>query len=188
MTEIANPPAAAADLILSPVALVAVDASTLKAGFVAPLSPTARAFADADVIVCAVLLNVLLMATVPVTASALPPMVAPPRASEVAAATPRTGVTSVGDVEKTRLVEVVPVVPAAESPVILLKQVMLALEQFVPPLAAAKTVPDQFALFIVTVEISAPAVTPAAGTAAAVIDELHWNPAALSHSRALPAA
>ncbi len=54
---------------------------------------------------------------------------------EVAVATPRVGVVSTGDVEKTRLVEVVPVVPAAERPVILLKHVMEAEPQLVPPLA-----------------------------------------------------
>ena len=39
---------------------------------------------------------------------------APVTDSDVPVAAPRTGVTSVGDVEKTRLVEVVPVAPAAE--------------------------------------------------------------------------
>lgn len=53
----------------------------------------------------------------------------------VAVAAPRTGVTNVGDVENTRLVEVVPVVPAAVNPVMLLKQVIDATEQFVPPFA-----------------------------------------------------
>ncbi len=54
---------------------------------------------------------------------------------DVAEATPRVGVVSTGDVEKTRLVEVVPVVPAAERPVMLLKHVMEAEPQLVPPLA-----------------------------------------------------
>jgi hypothetical protein len=40
-------------------------------------------------------------------------MVAPPSASDVPEATPIMGVMSVGDVEKTRLVEVVPVAPDA---------------------------------------------------------------------------
>lgn len=58
----------------------------------------------------------------------------------VAVAAPSTGVTNVGDVENTRLVEVVPVVPAAENPVMLLKQVILADEQFVPPCATPMAV------------------------------------------------
>ena len=60
-------------------------------------------------------------------------------AREVPVAAPRTGVIKVGEVEKTKLVDVVPVVPAAVKPVMLLKQVMLALEQFVPPLATGRT-------------------------------------------------
>lgn len=56
-----------------------------------------------------------LMFAVPVTASALLPMVAPPSASDVPVATPSAGVTSVGDVENTTLVEVVPVVPVAAA-------------------------------------------------------------------------
>lgn len=40
-----------------------------------------------------------------------------------------------GEPEKTTFVEVVPVVPAAENPVMLLKQVIDATAQFVPPLA-----------------------------------------------------
>ena len=58
-TETARPPAAAADFTLRPVALLAVEASTLNAGLVAPASPTASAFADADVMVCAPLANVV---------------------------------------------------------------------------------------------------------------------------------
>jgi hypothetical protein len=84
MTEIARPPAAAADLILIPVAEDAVDASTLNAGFVAPFSPTASAFADAEVIVSAALVSVELIAAVPVIASAFEPIVAPLSASDVA--------------------------------------------------------------------------------------------------------
>ena len=99
---------------------------------VAPFKPTARALADADVIVVAC------NADVPVTARALPPSVAPPSASDVPVATPSAGVTSVGDVENTKLVEVVPVVPAAVKPVMLLKHVIEALLQFVPPLATTK--------------------------------------------------
>lgn len=57
----------------------------------------------------------------------------------VTVAAPSVGVTSVGEVENTRLVLVVPVVPAAVNPVMLLKQVMVAEEQFVPPLATGKT-------------------------------------------------
>ena len=53
--------------------------------------------------------------------------------------TPRLGVTSVGLVENTRLVLVVPVAPAAEYPVILLKAVMPAELAFVPPLATGNT-------------------------------------------------
>jgi hypothetical protein len=40
----------------------------------------------------------------------------------------------------------------------------------------------------VTPEGNVVPVNPLAGTAAAVIDVLHWNPAALCHSSALPAA
>ena len=65
--------------------------------------------------------------------------VLPVTAREVALAAPRVGVTRVGEVENTRLVEVVPVVPPAERPVILLKQVIVAEEQFVPPLATGRT-------------------------------------------------
>lgn len=53
MTDRATPAAAAADLILRPVAEEAVEASTRKAGLVAPLRPTARAVAEAEVIVWA---------------------------------------------------------------------------------------------------------------------------------------
>ena len=60
-------------------------------------------------------------------------------ASEVPVAAPKTGVTKVGEVEKTKFVLVVPVVPAAVNPVMLLKQVMEAEEQFVPPLATGNT-------------------------------------------------
>src|SRR3990167_6022577 len=60
-------------------------------------------------------------------------------AREVPVAAPRTGVIKVGEVEKTRLVLVVPVVPAAVKPVMLLKQVMEAEEQLVPPLATGRT-------------------------------------------------
>jgi len=131
----ARPPAFAPALIFKPVTGVAVLASTFNAGPVVPFAPTARAFADVDVIVCAALVIVLLRAVVPVTARAFVPIVAPPRASDVPVAAPRTGVTRVGDVENTRFVDVVPVVPAAVKPVILLKHVMLATEQFVPPFA-----------------------------------------------------
>jgi hypothetical protein len=51
---------------------------------------------------------------------------------------PRIGVTSVGLVENTKLVVVVPVAPAAEYPVMLLNDVILAEEAFVPPLATGR--------------------------------------------------
>jgi hypothetical protein len=54
---------------------------------------------------------------------------------EVAVAAPSVGVMNVGEVEKTRFVDVVPVVPAAVKPVMLLKQVIEATMQFVPPRA-----------------------------------------------------
>jgi len=57
----------------------------------------------------------------------------------VALAAPNTGVINVGEVEKTKLVDVVPVAPAAVYPVILLKAVMLALLAFVPPFATGNT-------------------------------------------------
>ena len=57
----------------------------------------------------------------------------------VTEATPRVGVTNVGLVEKTRLVDVVPVAPEAVYPVMLLNAVMLAEEAFVPPLATGST-------------------------------------------------
>ena len=101
ITATANPPAAAADLTLRPVAEVAVDASTLNAGLDVPAKPTARAFADADVIVCAALVIVLEIATVPVTANPLDPIVAPLMASDVAVATPKAGVVRDGDVART---------------------------------------------------------------------------------------
>ena len=46
---------------------------------------------------------------------------------------PNTGVTKVGLVENTKFVDVVPVVPAAVNPVMLLNRVMLAVEPPVPP-------------------------------------------------------
>ena len=49
-TEIAKPPAAAALLILNPVAAEAVEASTLNVGFVTPAGPTAKALAEFEVI------------------------------------------------------------------------------------------------------------------------------------------
>jgi hypothetical protein len=73
------------------------------------------------------------------------------------------GLAMVGDVENTKLVDVVPVAPLAVNPVMLLKQVMLAEEQFVPPLATARTVPDQLALLIVTPDARAPLAIPVAG-------------------------
>ena len=51
----------------------------------------------------------------------------------------KVGVAMVGDVENTKLVEVVPVAPVAEYPVILLKAVILADEALVPPLATGRT-------------------------------------------------
>ncbi len=60
-------------------------------------------------------------------------------AREVAEATPKVGVTKVGEVEKTKLVLVVPVDPAAVNPVILLKAVIEAEEALVPPLATGRT-------------------------------------------------
>ncbi len=55
----------------------------------------------------------------------------------------RTGVpVNVGDAENTKLVEVVPVAPDAVKPVMLLKHVMVAVEQLVPPLATASGVPS----------------------------------------------
>ena len=47
----AKPPAAAADFIFKPVAADAVEASMLKVGLVVPFGPTAKAFAEALVIV-----------------------------------------------------------------------------------------------------------------------------------------
>ena len=55
----ATPPPAAADLMLKPVAAEVVEASTLNDGFVVPAGPTARAFADVEVIVKPVRLRVL---------------------------------------------------------------------------------------------------------------------------------
>ena len=52
---------------------------------------------------------------------------------------PNAGVTNVGEVEKTRLVLVVPVAPEDVYPVILLKAVILAELAFVPPLATGNT-------------------------------------------------
>ena len=58
----------------------------------------------------------------------------------------------------------------------------------VPPLATDKTVPDQLALLTVIVLPSAPAVTPVAGTAAAVIDVLQPNPVLVVQIKASAAA
>jgi hypothetical protein len=54
----ATVPPVAAPVILKPAACDPVEASIANAGFVAPLSPTARAVADAEVIVCAALASV----------------------------------------------------------------------------------------------------------------------------------
>ena len=63
------------------------------------------------------------------------------------------GEVKVGEVEKTRLVDVVPVVPPALNPVILLKQVIEALLQFVPPLATVRATPRVNAGVIVTAPV-----------------------------------
>jgi hypothetical protein len=52
---------------------------------------------------------------------------------------PSIGVTNVGDVEKTRFVEVVPVVPAAETPKMALRAAIPAAANPVPPFATGKT-------------------------------------------------
>src|ERR1700756_5562907 len=49
---------------------------------------------------------------------------------------------NVGDAENTKLVEVVPVVPAAENPVMLLKQVIDATAELVPPFATTSVPPN----------------------------------------------
>jgi hypothetical protein len=65
--EIATPPAAAADLTLTHVADVAVDASTTNAGLVAPFNPAESAAALAEVIVdVPVTVSLPVIATVPV--------------------------------------------------------------------------------------------------------------------------
>ena len=58
---------------------------------------------------------------------------------DVAVAAPSVGVTNVGDVENTKFVDVVPVVPPADKPVMLLKAVRLAEFEFVPPFATGRT-------------------------------------------------
>jgi hypothetical protein len=63
--------------------------------------------------------------------AAVPEMFVPTSAVGV----PRSGVISVGEVENTRLVEVVPVAPAAVKPDILLNAAIPALVAFVPPSA-----------------------------------------------------
>lgn len=66
-----------------------------------------------------------------------------PLAAAVALPTPMVevalGVVSVGEVENTRFVLVVPVAPDAVYPVMLLNAVMLALDALVPPFATGKT-------------------------------------------------
>jgi len=57
----------------------------------------------------------------------------PPMSFGPVAEVTKVGVVIDGEVEKTRFVVVVPVVPAALSPVILLKHVIEADVQFVPP-------------------------------------------------------
>src|SRR3989344_5509062 len=74
-----------------------------------------------------------------------------------------TGLVSVGEVEKTKFVEVVPVVPAAENPVMLLKQVMVAEEQLVPPFATGSTpvtpvVRGRPVKFVATPEVGVPRI------------------------------
>jgi len=61
---------------------------------------------------------------------------------------PKIGVTRVGLVENTKLVDVVPVAPDAVYPVMLLKEVMVAVEAPVPPLFTATAVPFHVELVI----------------------------------------
>ena len=65
---------------------------------VAPAGPTAKAFALAEVIACAALVNVDEIAAVPVIAKPLVPMVAPLIASDVATAVPSVGLVITGEV------------------------------------------------------------------------------------------
>jgi hypothetical protein len=58
---------------------------------------------------------------------------------EVTVAAPKIGVTRVGEVLNTRLVEVVPVVPEAVNPVVLLNEPIPGDEVLVPPLAIGRT-------------------------------------------------
>ena len=110
---------------------------------------------------------------VPATARALEPSVAPLSANEVPVAAPRTGVVSVGEVENTRFVEVVPVVPEAVNPVILLKQVMLAAVQFVPPFATGSAVTQEETPLVVDVRTAPLAAGVATGSVKvhAVVDD-----------------
>ena len=82
-----------------------------------------------------------------VNPAAVPVMFVPIRADGV----PRSGVTKVGEVLNTKLVEVVPVAPAAVKPDILLNAVMPALVAFVPPRA---TVTGAVRLNAVPVKVS----------------------------------
>lgn len=102
-------------------------------------------------------------------------------ARDVADATPRTGVTRVGEVENTRLVEVVPVDPAAVNPVMLLNAVMLAELAFVPPLATGNTLTQEPTPPVVAVS-TAPA---APGTAVGQV-KLHVPAAAATVSVNVP--
>jgi hypothetical protein len=88
IVEIAAPPPAAADFMLTPVAEDAVEASTLNAGLVEPFAPAVRAVADVDVIVSPPVVIAPLIAAVPVAASALVPIVAPLSAKDVPDAAP----------------------------------------------------------------------------------------------------
>src|SRR5258708_10639483 len=76
-----------------------------------------------------------------------------PGAAVVAVAAAKAGApVSVGDAENTKLVEDVPVEPAAVNPVMLLKRVIDALPPPVPPLLTAN-VPAQPRVWVETAEV-----------------------------------
>jgi hypothetical protein len=75
----------------------------------------------------------------------------------------------VGEAENTRFVLVVPVVPEAVKPVMLLNDVMLAVVAFVPPLATGSAVPEYAIASVPAAVIGEPVTLRNAGTVAATL-------------------
>ena len=99
---------------------------------------------------------------------------------------PSAGVTSVGLVLNTRLELVVPVVPEAEYPVMLLNAVMLADVAPVPPLATGSAVPESVTASVPLVVIGEPATDKNDGTVIATDETVPVAPADEARSFTVP--